>query len=49
VLHLSINRPGITRDAITFLTERCAVEDITITEPPMEEVIRAIYAAEATT
>lgn len=46
VLHLAGNRPGITRDAVAFLTERCAVEDITITEPPMEEVIRAIYEAE---
>ena len=49
VLNLSGNRPGITRDAITFLTERCAVADITITEPPMEEVIRAIYEAQVST
>lgn len=48
VLNLSSNRPGVTRDAVSFLTERCVVEDITITEPPMEEVIRAIYEAQTT-
>jgi ABC-2 type transport system ATP-binding protein len=47
VLELDGSRPGAARDAITFLTERFAVEDITIAEPPLEEVIRAIYEEEA--
>lgn len=37
-------RPGATRDAMAFLTDRASVEDITIAEPPLEEVIRIIYA-----
>jgi len=47
VLDLESGRPGATRDAIAFLTDRCSVEDVTITEPPLEEVIRAIYEAQA--
>jgi ABC-2 type transport system ATP-binding protein len=43
VLDLDITRPGSTRDAIAFLTDRFSVEDITIAEPPLEEVIRVIY------
>ncbi len=43
MLDLAGDRPGATRDAIAFLTERVAVEDITITEAPLEEVIRVIY------
>ena len=43
ILDLAGDRPGATRDAIAFLTERVAVEDITITEAPLEEVIRVIY------
>jgi ABC-2 type transport system ATP-binding protein len=43
VLDLDRERPGATRDAIAYLTEHCTVEDITIAEPPLEEVIRAIY------
>ncbi len=42
-LELDDTRAGAARDAITFLTERFTVEDITIAEPPLEEVIRAIY------
>ena len=42
-LDLRSGQPGATRDAIAMLTERCAVEDITIAEPPLEEVIRVIY------
>jgi ABC-2 type transport system ATP-binding protein len=43
VLDLDTTRPGATREVLAFLTDRCSVEDITITEPPLEEVIRAIY------
>lgn len=43
VLDLDSSRPGATRDAIAFLTDRFSVEDITINEPPLEEVIRVIY------
>lgn len=46
VLDLDESRPGAARDAMTFLTDRFAVEDITISEPPLEEVIRAIYGEE---
>jgi ABC-2 type transport system ATP-binding protein len=42
-LDLQSSQPGATREAIAMLTDRCAVEDITITEPPLEEVIRVIY------
>jgi ABC-2 type transport system ATP-binding protein len=42
-LDLQSSQPGTTREAIAMLTDRCAVEDITITEPPLEEVIRVIY------
>jgi len=42
-LDLDSTRPGAARDAIAFLTDSFSVEDITITEPPLEEVIRAIY------
>ncbi len=34
---------GATREALALLTDRCSVEDITITEAPLEEVIRTIY------
>ncbi len=44
VLDLDANRSGSTREALAFLTDRCTMEDITITEPPLEEVIRSIYA-----
>lgn len=44
VLDLDSDRVGATREAISFLTDRYAVEDITIAEPPLEEVIRAIYS-----
>lgn len=43
VLDLESTRPGATRDAIAFLTDRFSVEDISINEPPLEEVIRIIY------
>lgn len=43
VLDLDGSHPGATREAIAWLTDRCTVEDITITEPPLEEVIRTIY------
>lgn len=43
VLDLDSTRAGATRDAIAYLTDRCTVEDITIAEPPLEEVIRVIY------
>ncbi len=43
VLDLDNARPGATRDAIAFLTDRFSIEDITITEPPLEDVIRVIY------
>lgn len=43
VLDLESARPGATRDAIAFLTDRFSVEDISINEPPLEEVIRIIY------
>ena len=49
VLELEGARPGATRDAIAFLTDRYAVEDITIAEPPLEEVIRAIYGGKVDT
>jgi ABC-2 type transport system ATP-binding protein len=45
VLDLDSGRAGATREAITCLTDRFTVEDITIAEPPLEEVIRAIYTA----
>ena len=48
VLDLDSARTGSTRDAITYLTDRFAVEDITIAEPPLEDVIRAIYTAQET-
>jgi ABC-2 type transport system ATP-binding protein len=43
VLDLDSARPGATRDAIAFITDHCTVEDITIAEPPLEEVIRVMY------
>jgi ABC-2 type transport system ATP-binding protein len=43
VLDLDDARPGAAREAIAFLMEHLPVEDITIAEPPLEEVIRAIY------
>lgn len=43
VLDLDTARSGAARDAMAFLTDRCAVEDITIAEPPLEEVIQKIY------
>ncbi|MBC8145344.1 MAG: AAA family ATPase, partial [bacterium] len=46
VLELDSARTGATREAISYLTDRFAVEDITIAEPPLEEVIRAIYTAQ---
>ncbi len=45
VFDLANDRSGATRDAIAYLTSRCQIEDITIAEPPLEEVIRAIYEA----
>jgi ABC-2 type transport system ATP-binding protein len=47
VLDIEGDRTGATRDAISYLTDRFVVEDITIAEPPMEDVIRAIYVAQA--
>lgn len=44
-LDIDSDQPGATREALAFLTDRLAVEDITITEPPLEEVIRSIYKA----
>ncbi|MEP7218406.1 MAG: hypothetical protein ABI876_05795, partial [Bacteroidota bacterium] len=44
-LDLDETRPGATREAIAFLTDHYNVEDITITVPPLEEVIRTIYEA----
>ncbi len=43
VLDIESDRPGATRDAITFLTDRVAIEDLTIAEAPLEQVIREIY------
>jgi ABC-2 type transport system ATP-binding protein len=43
VLELDSDRSGATREAINYLTEHYTVEDITIAEPPLEDVIRAIY------
>jgi ABC-2 type transport system ATP-binding protein len=44
VLDLDSARTGATREAIAYLTDRFVVEDITIAEPPLEEVIKAIYS-----
>ncbi|MDB5033363.1 MAG: transporter, ATP-binding protein [Chlorobi bacterium] len=44
-LDLDETQPGATREAIAFLTDHYNVEDITITVPPLEEVIRTIYEA----
>lgn len=46
VLDLDSERTGATREAISFLTDHFTVEDITIAEPPLEEVIKAIYGEE---
>lgn len=43
MLDIDSDRPGATREAITFLTDRVAIEDITIAEAPLEQVIREIY------
>jgi ABC-2 type transport system ATP-binding protein len=43
VLDIDGSRPGATGEAITYLTDKLSIEDITIAEPPLEEVIRAIY------
>jgi ABC-2 type transport system ATP-binding protein len=43
VLDLDGDRSGATREAIAYLTDRFSVEDITIAEPPLEDVIKAIY------
>jgi ABC-2 type transport system ATP-binding protein len=43
ILDIDGSRPGATGEAITYLTDHLSIEDITIAEPPLEEVIRAIY------
>jgi ABC-2 type transport system ATP-binding protein len=43
VLDLDSDQAGATREALSYLTDRFTVEDITIAEPPLEDVIRAIY------
>jgi len=47
LLDIDGDRSGATREAISFLTDRLAVEDITIAEAPLEEVIREIYGRTA--
>jgi len=44
VLDIEGDQAGATREAITFLTDRVSVEDITIMEAPLEDVIREIYS-----
>lgn len=43
LLDIDADRPGATREAIAFLTDRVAIEDLTIAEAPLEQVIREIY------
>ncbi|MBS1911076.1 MAG: ATP-binding cassette domain-containing protein [Bacteroidetes bacterium] len=42
-LDLDTSRPEAARDAMAWLGDQHAIEDITIAEPPLEEVIRIIY------
>ncbi|HVZ39719.1 MAG TPA: ATP-binding cassette domain-containing protein [Candidatus Kapabacteria bacterium] len=47
-LDLDTSRPEAARDAMAWLGDQHAIEDITIAEPPLEEVIRIIYEEEST-
>lgn len=43
VLEVDAGRSGATHDALALLADNCALEDVTIAEPPLEDVIRTMY------